>query len=101
MNRKVKKLYKCVLVKESESIATSCVSILYLYFRSKWKKQGQKSLQKKLYAPPIFLLIFLLNFCLSKKEESPFLLVLHYYYFLAATLLNGSYSTLRWHLEIP
>ena len=72
MNRKVKKLYKCVLVKESESIAASCFSILYLYFRSKWKKQGQKSLRKKLYAPPIFLLIFLLNFCLSKKEESPF-----------------------------
>ena len=54
MNRKIKKLYKCVLVKESESIATSCFSILYLYFRSKWKKQGQKSLRKKNYAPPIF-----------------------------------------------
>ena len=61
MNHRIKKLYKSVLVKESESIAASCFSILYLYFRSKWKKQGQKSLRKKLYAPPIFLLILLLK----------------------------------------
>ena len=39
------------------------------------EKTGSEKFAKKLYAPPIFLL----NFCLSKKEESPFLLVLHYY----------------------
>ena len=92
MNRKIKKLYKCVLVKESESIAASCFSILYLYFRSKWKKQGQKSLRKN-YTHPQFSSSSSFSTSVSQRRKRvPFC------WFSTTILLLSSCYLIKWKL---